>query len=148
MVLNRRENVNRSNILKVLMRELRLATGISLDKVADTFGVSREADLVDIAVAVRVQEVNLLLAAQNEQKIRSIRFALENVKEGNFGTCLVCEEPISQARLNAVPWAVRCVSCEESRNSESGNDHFNFDNKDSLSALVDLYMEDGQQMAV
>lgn len=147
MVLNRKD-VNSSNILKVLNRELRLATGISLDKVCDRFGVPQEADLVDIAVAVRGQEVDLILAEKNEEKIRSIRLALENVKEGNFGICLVCEEQISQARLNAVPWAVRCVFCEESRNSESENEHFRFDNRDSLSALVDLYVEDGQQIAV
>jgi DnaK suppressor protein len=31
-----------------------------------------------------------------------------------YGVCLECEEPISQKRLDAVPWAKYCVTCQES----------------------------------
>ena len=37
--------------------------------------------------------------------------AREKVAEGTYGTCDVCGEPVGEERLEALPWAVRCVSC-------------------------------------
>ena len=31
----------------------------------------------------------------------------------HYGVCPECEEPISAKRLDAVPWARYCVSCQE-----------------------------------
>ena len=35
--------------------------------------------------------------------------ALEKLDEGSYGRCDVCGEPINEERLEALPWAVRCV---------------------------------------
>ena len=35
--------------------------------------------------------------------------ALAKVDEGTYGTCDVCGEPIPAGRLEALPWATRCV---------------------------------------
>ncbi|MGH3370085.1 MAG: TraR/DksA family transcriptional regulator [Nocardioidaceae bacterium] len=35
--------------------------------------------------------------------------ALAKLDEGSYGTCDVCGEPIAPERLEALPWAVRCV---------------------------------------
>ena len=35
--------------------------------------------------------------------------ALAKVDEGSYGTCDVCGEPIAEGRLEALPWATRCV---------------------------------------
>ena len=35
--------------------------------------------------------------------------ALAKVDEGSYGVCDVCGEPIGDGRLEALPWAVRCV---------------------------------------
>jgi DnaK suppressor protein len=45
--------------------------------------------------------------------LREISDALRRMEHGNYGTCLECEEPISIKRLNAVPWARYCVTCQE-----------------------------------
>lgn len=45
--------------------------------------------------------------------LREISDALQRIEQGNYGTCLECEEPISVKRLNAVPWARYCVTCQE-----------------------------------
>jgi DnaK suppressor protein len=45
--------------------------------------------------------------------LREIADALRRMEHGNYGTCLECEEPISIKRLNAVPWARYCVTCQE-----------------------------------
>ncbi|HUI78662.1 MAG TPA: TraR/DksA family transcriptional regulator [Bryobacteraceae bacterium] len=46
--------------------------------------------------------------------LREISDALLRIEHGNYGVCLECEEPISVKRLEAVPWARYCVTCQES----------------------------------
>src|SRR5579859_7091169 len=46
--------------------------------------------------------------------LREISDALHRIEAGHYGTCLECEEPISTRRLEALPWARFCVSCQES----------------------------------
>ncbi len=45
--------------------------------------------------------------------LREISDALVRLDQGQYGICLECEEPISTKRLDAVPWARYCVSCQE-----------------------------------
>jgi DnaK suppressor protein len=45
--------------------------------------------------------------------LRQIADALARIEHGIYGTCLECEEPISTKRLDAVPWARFCVTCQE-----------------------------------
>jgi DnaK suppressor protein len=45
--------------------------------------------------------------------LREISDALQRIDQGTYGVCLECEEPISVKRLEAVPWARYCVSCQE-----------------------------------
>lgn len=57
---------------------------------------------VDRLSAVAVQEQLLDVLAQ-------VRRARQRVTEGTYGTCEVCGEEIPVARLDARPWAARCV---------------------------------------
>jgi DnaK suppressor protein len=45
--------------------------------------------------------------------LREIADALHRMDREHYGICLECEEPISPKRLDAVPWARYCVSCQE-----------------------------------
>jgi DnaK suppressor protein len=45
--------------------------------------------------------------------LREISGALHRIDTAQYGTCMQCEEPISAKRLNAVPWARYCVTCQE-----------------------------------
>src|SRR5215467_7108017 len=45
--------------------------------------------------------------------LREINDALHRIDTDQYGICLECEEPISQKRLDAVPWAKYCVTCQE-----------------------------------
>jgi len=46
-------------------------------------------------------------------RLRALAHAEARVREGRYGRCELCGEPIPRARLQAVPEAVRCVSCAE-----------------------------------
>ena len=45
--------------------------------------------------------------------LREISDALLRIEQETYGVCLECEEPISVKRLEAVPWARYCVTCQE-----------------------------------
>ena len=45
--------------------------------------------------------------------LREISDALRRIDTGHYGVCLECEEEISPKRLEAVPWARYCVTCQE-----------------------------------
>ena len=46
--------------------------------------------------------------------LRVIGDALRRIDHETYGVCMECEEPISAKRLDAVPWARYCVTCQES----------------------------------
>jgi DnaK suppressor protein len=58
---------------------------------------------VDRLAAVSAQEH--LLAMLDE-----VRRARRRIVEGTYGTCEVCGEPIPEGRLEARPWATRCMA--------------------------------------
>src|SRR4051794_33228564 len=58
---------------------------------------------VDRLAAVSTQEH--LLAVLDE-----VRRARRRLADGSYGACEVCGEPIPEGRLEARPWATRCVA--------------------------------------
>ena len=38
--------------------------------------------------------------------------ALQKIENGTFGKCDRCGKPISEARLEAIPYAVSCIDCQ------------------------------------
>lgn len=54
---------------------------------------------------------------RERESLIQIGAALRRIEEGEFGICLDCEESISPKRLAAVPWAVCCLHCQESRDT-------------------------------
>jgi DnaK suppressor protein len=79
-----------------------------------------EIDMIRMAVDrdLVVQQIN-----QSDRVLRDVRAALEALKRGEYGVCADCEEPISTRRLEVLPWAQLCVSCQdawERQGDESG----------------------------
>jgi DnaK suppressor protein len=54
------------------------------------------------------------------QKLQDIDAALARLKTGEYGFCQECDEPISGKRLHAIPWASRCVACQEEVSGRTG----------------------------
>ena len=46
-------------------------------------------------------------------KIDGDRTICPDCQHGEYGICQQCLEPIAEKRLAAVPWAARCMRCEE-----------------------------------
>jgi DnaK suppressor protein len=59
-----------------------------------------------------------LIEIQNET-LAKIDDALDRLAAGDFGSCVDCGAEIPAARLEAVPFASRCRSCEERREASA-----------------------------
>ena len=53
------------------------------------------------------------------RSIHEIRSALARTEQGSYGFCERCEEPIPAKRLDALPWARMCVSCQYAIEAEA-----------------------------
>jgi DnaK suppressor protein len=70
-------------------------------------------DFEDIAVDfLEIQQEQSIRV--NEQSLLSeVLQALKRIDEGTYGRCVVCGNPIPEKRLEAIPWAVRDIKCEQ-----------------------------------
>jgi len=41
--------------------------------------------------------------------------ALKRIRDGTFGECVSCGNEINPKRLEAVPWALYCIACQEKK---------------------------------
>jgi DnaK suppressor protein len=80
--------------------------------------IETSADALDQIQHSVERELALGTLARESACLRDARAALRRIDEGLFGTCLDCEEDISLKRLAAVPWAARCIACQERADRE------------------------------
>ncbi len=66
-----------------------------------------EADIQD--------DIELALIQMKSETLHKIEEALTRLEEGTYGNCFECGDEISERRLRALPFAVRCKDCEEAR---------------------------------
>jgi DnaK suppressor protein len=59
-------------------------------------------------------------SATELQQLREIDEALDRIREGTYGVCENCEEPIDPARLEAIPETRLCIACAEEEASARG----------------------------
>ncbi len=74
-----------------------------------------EGDLIDQANADAEAELQIRLHQTDGRLLRAVEDALVRMRQGKYGICTVCQQPISVARLEAVPWTHLCRKCKEQR---------------------------------
>lgn len=87
-------------------KEIRVLTG------------SGPSDVVDDSRDNASKEAAFESYSQNRTRLRKIELALERISAGEFGICAACEGPIGLKRLQAIPWANKCIECQQQ--SEQG----------------------------
>lgn len=75
----------------------------------------QEPDMNDRASKEMDQVIDMHSRDRIRKLIDKIDAALERIKKGNFGYCLVTGEPIGLLRLNARPVATLCLEEQEKR---------------------------------
>jgi len=61
------------------------------------------------------EDILLTLAQMKSETLQKIEAALRRLEEGTYGDCRECGKEISEARLWALAFAVRCKDCEDAR---------------------------------
>jgi DnaK suppressor protein len=64
-------------------------------------------------------DLDAALADLATTTIRRIDQAIERLDSGTYGLCSRCGDPIGEARLRALPFAVCCRHCEATRERET-----------------------------
>ena len=116
--MNRDRYAELKNILEERRREILSAVHEKIRDVrteganSPTHGVldaaeTSEADIQD--------DIEFALIQMKAETLTKINDALHRLEEGTYGYCADCGGEISDKRLRALPFAVRCKECEEGR---------------------------------
>jgi DnaK suppressor protein len=109
---------------QLLERERRIqqrvgCVGVQLQSLSESL-LDEMEDVTD----VRSESLLLQLEERDRAELDAIESALERIKAGIYGECVLCEEPIPAARLSAIPTATMCDDCAEKRQAaESCNSY-------------------------
>src|SRR6187455_1477955 len=79
---------------------------------------NKERDAMDQGESSEVdiqEDIELALIQMKSETLNKIEAARRRLDEGTYGDCFECGDEISEARLRALPFAVRCKDCEEAR---------------------------------
>lgn len=75
--------------------------------------VDLRGDPLERARAVAEREFALRTLHEETALLRKVKVALREIEGGTFGRCVSCDREIPPKRLEAVPWSLYCVSCQE-----------------------------------
>jgi DnaK suppressor protein len=64
------------------------------------------------ASQVFAQQRDLALRDRSDHQLELVDEALGRLDDGSYGRCIRCGEPIAPDRLQALPWAARCIDCQ------------------------------------
>jgi DnaK suppressor protein len=70
-------------------------------------------DIADQASTAYTKEFLLSIGDAERRLLRAVDAALEKIRRQTYGTCERCGEPISERRLEALPFARLCIQCAE-----------------------------------
>ena len=112
------------------MRDVRTeGAGSTVQGVLDA-AESSELDIQD--------EIEFALIQMKAETLNKIDEALRRLEEGTYGYCFECGDEISEKRLRALPFAVRCKDCEEAREVKLQRDRLMAQRRGAASLFIDM----------
>lgn len=86
-----------------------------LNDVIKEEGVGYSTHPADEGTTAFDQARDLAVQVSAEQTLKLVNDALERFDLGTYGLCLDCGQEIDAARLEAIPYAPLCLSCQSKR---------------------------------
>lgn len=96
-------------------------------------------DVADCARDAAHDEISSRLAEVESRELANIEHALEQMRNGRYGVCEMCNEGIPMARLNALPYATMCIKCQREIERTGGDGQYDA----NWSRLHDVDHSDG-----
>jgi len=134
---------SRYNELRKMLEERRreLMTAVQ-DKMRDVRAEGgKDRDVLDQGESSEVdiqEDIEFALIQMKSETLNKIDAALRRLEEGTYGDCFECGDEISQARLRALPFAVRCKDCEEARETAEQRERFLAQKRGSSALFFDM----------
>lgn len=98
---------------QLIERRRELAKSYNRNQASNRRSDDGPLDLADTASELYTQEFNYSLSEKERDELKLISDALDRIEDGEFGECDECGDKISEPRLKAIPWAPRCIDCQE-----------------------------------
>jgi DnaK suppressor protein len=93
-------------------------------------GESSEVDIQD--------DIEFALIQMKSETLNKINEALRRLDEGTYGNCFECGDEVAEARLRALPFAVRCKDCEEARETAEQRERMLAQRRGSSTLFFDM----------
>jgi DnaK suppressor protein len=84
-----------------------------LEDVRKDVAIENTAEVMEQGIRAADREVAMERMETAYRQLRQVESALSRMERDEYGICLKCEDDIGQKRLDALPWAVLCVACQE-----------------------------------
>lgn len=78
----------------------------------ETQDVRIDNHVAETASVTLEREIDYSLEENSEHVLAANDEALRRIEDGTFGACARCGQPIGQARLEAMPYATKCIECK------------------------------------
>ncbi|MEZ4864966.1 MAG: TraR/DksA C4-type zinc finger protein [Caldilineaceae bacterium] len=78
----------------------------------DNSGPNANPDRTALAQAYHSKDRQLALRTMHQQTLGQIERALAQIEQGTYGLCVQCHQPIHAERLEALPYATLCITCQ------------------------------------
>ena len=88
-----------------------------LERIKENLTAGRSADSQEQAQELENAEVVDALGNEARLELCQVARALEQIKNETYGICVSCSETIPLARLEAQPFADRCIRCATAEES-------------------------------
>ncbi len=103
----------------LLKRKLELEQKLT-EMSKEQFSDGQVQDPGDQALTATMESLRMSLQDAEVEEYRGIAKALERIKEGSYGICSDCGNPISEKRLQSFPGTMRCLACQENFEEKPG----------------------------
>lgn len=112
------------------MRDVRAEGASAPERGVVDAAETSEADIQD--------DIEFALIQMKSETLHKIEEALGRLENGTYGYCFECGGEISERRLRALPFAVRCRDCEEAREVQQQRERALSQRRSATSLFLDM----------
>ena len=102
---------------------------------------NKDRDVLDQGESSEVdiqEDIEFALIQMKSETLTKVEAALRRLEEGSYGDCFECGDEIAEARLRALPFAVRCKDCEEARENTERRERMQAQKRGSSALFYDV----------